>query len=167
MIAKASDEELAGREALAGQVRRELVAAGLPVVAEGLGSELASGAEVEVDPVDDAAGGVYIVWQESPRLRHCALRAFRLRQLDEPVLQHSYAIGAAMMEAIATILASAGFSVEDARNEYRPQQMRVLAAPPSGRQPTWQLRGDELTLPGWPQGATGDQPADFPAERRS
>lgn len=97
---------------------------------------MASGAEVGVDGGNDAAGGVFVGWQASPRLNHCASLAFRLRQLDEPVPQHSSAIGAAMMEAMAAILASAGFRVEDARDEYRPQQLRVLAGPPSGRRPT-------------------------------
>ncbi|WP_190344818.1 hypothetical protein [Streptomyces venezuelae] len=82
-------------------------------------------------------------------------RAFRLKELDAGVLRHASAVGAAMMEAMAAVLASAGFSVEDARDEYRPQQLRVIAGPPSGHEPVWQLRDDELPLPGWPDGAVG------------
>ncbi|XUL85585.1 hypothetical protein ACQ86D_01900 [Streptomyces galilaeus] len=60
-----------------------------------------------------------------PRQRECASRAFRLRLLDDPVLCHSSAIAAAMMQAMAAILASAGFAVEDAHDEYRSHQLRV------------------------------------------
>jgi hypothetical protein len=81
--------------------------------------------------------------------------ALDLKQLDVPVMRHSRAVGAAMMQAMATVLASAGFSVEDARDEYRPQQMRVLAGPPSQQQPVWPLRDDELTLPGWQDAPAG------------
>jgi len=130
-------------------VRNELAAAGLPVLAPGLDTILAGGAKVYVDYSADASGGVIVGWTASPRLRACASRAFRLKQLDEPVLRHSKAVGAAMMQAIAAVLSSAGFSVEDARDDYRPQELRVLAAPPSTQLPTWSLRDDELALPGW------------------
>ncbi|MFJ9565923.1 hypothetical protein ACIRQQ_38500 [Streptomyces fuscichromogenes] len=56
---------------------------------------------------------------------------------------------------MAAVLASAGFGVEAARNEYRPQQLRVLAGPPPGQQPGWSLRDDELTLPGWQDAPAG------------
>jgi hypothetical protein len=79
-----------------------------------------------------------------------------LTQLDEPVLQHSGAIKGAMMKAMAAIMESAGFRVEDAGDEYRPMQLRILAGPPPGRRPTWGLRDDELALPGWSQGTAGD-----------
>lgn len=150
-----SAEESAALEALAGKVRNELAAAGLPVFAPGLDPVLAGGAEVDIDDGADAAGGVFVAWQTSPRLRACARRAFRLKQLDEPVLRHSSAVGAAMMQAMAAVLASAGFSVEDARDEYRPQQLRVLAGPPSEQQPVWSLRDDELALSGWQDAPAG------------
>lgn len=60
-----------------------------------------------------------------------------------------------MMQAMAAVLASAGFSVEDARDEYRPQQLRVLAGPPSKQQPVWSLRDDELALSGWRDAPAG------------
>jgi hypothetical protein len=148
-------EQSAALEKLALRVRDELAAAGLSVVAPGLDPVLAGGAEVDIDDGDDAAGGVFVAWRASPRLRDCATRAFRLKQLDEPVLRHSSAVGAAMMQAMAQVLASAGFSVEDARDEYRPQQLRVLAGLASGQQPVWSIRDDELTLPGWQDGPTG------------
>jgi hypothetical protein len=49
-----------------------------------------------------------------------------------------------MVQAMATILTSAGFTVEDANDEYRPYQLRVVDEPASGM-PVWSLRDDELT----------------------
>ncbi|MFE7859948.1 hypothetical protein [Streptomyces sp. NPDC057403] len=149
MFERVSAEESAALQALARRVRNELAAAGLPVLAPGLDSDLAGGAEVDIDDGADAAGGVFVGWQASPRLQACARRAFGLKQLNEPVLRHSSAVGAAMMQAMAAVLSSAGFGVEDARDDYRPQQLRVLARPPSTQQPVWTLRDDELALPGW------------------
>ena len=155
MFERVGAEESAALEALAWKVRNELAAAGLPVVMPGLDPVLAGGAEVDTDDGADAAGGVFVAWQASPRLRACARRAFRVKQLDEPVLRHSSAVGAAMMKAMAAVLASAGFRVEDARDEYRPQQLRVVAGPPPEQQPVWSLRDDELTLPGWQDAPVG------------
>jgi hypothetical protein len=155
MFERVGAEESAALTKLARRVRDELAAAGLPVVAPELDPVLAGGAEVDIDDGDDAAGGVYVAWQASPRLRDCASRSFRLKQLDDPVLRHSTAVGAAMMQAMAAILTSAGFSVEDARDEYRPQQLRVLSGPPSGQPPVWSIRDDELTMPGWQDGPIG------------
>ncbi|MEU4091536.1 hypothetical protein [Streptomyces sp. NPDC026673] len=155
MFERVSAEELSALEALALEVRNELAAAGLPVLAPGMSPVLAGGAQVEVDGGADAAGGVFVGWHASPRVRDCASRAFRLKQLDAPILRHSSAVGAAMMQAMAAVLASAGFGVEDARDDYRPQELRVLTGPPSGQQPAWAIRDDELTLPGWQDASSG------------
>jgi hypothetical protein len=40
--------------------------------------------------------------------------------LDDPLLRHSSQIAAAMMQAMGAILTSAGFTVEEANDEYRP-----------------------------------------------
>ena len=156
MYERVSAEESAALEALAGKVRNELAAAGLPVRAPGMHPVLAGGAEVDVDDGAGAAGGVFVGWQVSPRLQACAGHAFGLKHLDEPVLRHSGAIGAAMLQAMAAVLESAGFTVEEARDEYRPQQLRVLTGPPAGQLPMWQLRDDELALPGWQAEAPAD-----------
>ncbi|MEU8465166.1 hypothetical protein [Streptomyces sp. NPDC029003] len=148
MFERVEAEESAALEALARKVRDELAAAGLPVLPAGLNPVLSGGAEVDVDDGADAAGGVFVGWQASPRSRACASHAFRTGHLDDPVVRHSSAIGIAMMQAMSAVLASAGFGVEDARDEYRPHQLRVLTGPPSGQPPTWQLRDDELARPG-------------------
>ncbi|MBA4866667.1 hypothetical protein H1V43_36300 [Streptomyces sp. PSKA54] len=136
-------------ERLASQVRNELAAAGLPVITHGLDPVLAGGAEVDIDDGADAAGGVFVGWLASPRVRASTSRAFRLRQLDDPLLRHSSAIAAAMMQAMAAILTSAGFTVEDANDEYRSHQLRVTNGPAPGNAPIWSLRDDEVPMPGW------------------
>lgn len=54
-----------------------------------------------------------------------------------------------MMQAMATILTSAGFTVEDANDEYHPHQLRVVTGSAPGKPPMWSLRDDELAMPGW------------------
>jgi|SRR5215469_12261983 len=149
MLERVSADELAGMEALARRVRNELATAGLPVPAPGLNPVLAGGAEVTVDPGADTAGGVFAGWAASPRLQECTSRALRLRLLDDPLLRHASQIAAAMMQAMATILTSAGFTVEAANDEYRPHQLRVKDGPAPGEPPPWSLRDDELAMPGW------------------
>jgi hypothetical protein len=82
MFETVSSDELAGMEALALRVRNELAAAGLPVLVPGLNPGLDSGAEVEVDPGADAAGGIFVGWSASPHLRECAVRAEPSRVAD-------------------------------------------------------------------------------------
>jgi hypothetical protein len=160
MFERVSAEESARQETLASRVRNELAAAGLPVVPPGLDRVLAGGVEVEVDDGADAAGGVYVGWLTSPRLQGCATRAFRLRRLNDPLLRHSSEIGAAMMQAMAIILTSAGYTVEDANDEYRSHQLRVIAGPTQGGAPMWALRDEEVTMPGWQSSGPSADSAD-------
>ncbi|MFF9500977.1 hypothetical protein [Streptomyces sp. NPDC014656] len=141
-------EESERQEALASRVRNELSAAGLPVLTPGLARVLANGAEAEVDDGADAAGGVYVGWLASPRLRECTGRAFRLRLPDDPLLRHSGEIGAAMTRSTAATLASTGFAVEDADDGYRSHPLRVTGGPARAA-PMWALRDDEVAVLGW------------------
>ncbi|AZM61756.1 MULTISPECIES: hypothetical protein [unclassified Streptomyces] len=155
MFERVSAEESEHREALASRVRNELAAAGLPVVTPGLNRVLAGGAAVEVDEGADAAGGVFVGWLTSPRLRECTSRAVRLRLLDDPLLHHSSEVAAAMMQAMAVILASAGFAVEDANDEYCSHQLRVTDGP-ARVVPMWALRDEEVAMPGWQAASPSD-----------
>ncbi|MFD7029603.1 hypothetical protein ACFWAR_16340 [Streptomyces sp. NPDC059917] len=148
MYERVGAEEQARREALALRVRGELAAAALPVLPPGLDPVLAGGAEVEADHGADPSGGVYIGWSAGPRMQLSTSRAFRLRLLDDPLLRHSGEIAAAMMRAMAAILTSAGWTVEEARGEYRSHQLRVISGPASVA-PLWGLRDDEVAMPGW------------------
>ena len=144
-------------EHVASAVRDELAAAGLEVVAPGLAPDLAAGAEVEVDLMNDTAGGVFIHWRVSPRLRTCAINALRHKRTDDPALSHNGAVQAAMAKAVSLILTSAGFSVDDADDEYRTFGLKVTAGPGEGIRPSWAIRDDELTLPGWATQNHADQ----------
>jgi hypothetical protein len=148
MFERVSADERAGMDVLASRVRDELAAAGLPVLAPGMDPALLGGAEVEVDDGDDAAGGVFVGWWASPRLRACTGRAIRLRELNDPLRRHSSEIAAAMMQAMAAVLSSAGFTVEDANDEYRSHQLRVVRGPGRGEPPMWSVRDDELAMRG-------------------
>lgn len=142
-------ETLSKLEHMAGAVRDELAAAGLQVVAPGLAPGLAVGAEVEVDAINDAAGGVFVQWRASPRLRTCAINALRHRRTDDPALHHNGAVQAAMAKAINLILTSAGFSAAEADDEYRPFGLKVAPGPGEGIRASWASRDDELLMPGW------------------
>jgi hypothetical protein len=158
MLEKVGADELARLETLARRVRSELSAAGLPVPAPGVAPVLTGGAEVLVDDGADTAGGVFARWSASPRLQACTSRAFRLRQLDDPLLRHSAQIKAAMMAAMAAILTSAGFTVQDAGDDYRPYELRVAGGPGPDIPPIWSLRDDEIAMAGQ-QASNPDQSA--------
>jgi hypothetical protein len=61
-----------------------------------------------------------------------------------------------MMQAMAAILTSAGFTVKDANDEYRPHQLRVVSGPVPGALPMWSLRDDEVATPGWKATSPGE-----------
>lgn len=134
---------------LAQCVRNELTAAGLPVLNGGTDSTLVGGAEVDVDLANDALGGVYVTWKATPRLRDCARHALAQQQLDAPVIGYSHAIGVAMAKAIAAVLAAAGYTVEDSRDEYNPDAVFVRRGLAKGELPMWALRDEELRPPAW------------------
>ncbi|WP_371615648.1 hypothetical protein [Streptomyces sp. NBC_00454] len=143
MFERVSFEESTRLEALAWRVRNELAAAGLPVVAPGMDPQLVGGAEVTFDDGADAGGGVWVEWKGSPRLWESTGRALRLQKLDDPVIGHCARVTAAMMRALDAVLTSAGFTVEDPKNEYRPFQLRVVARPGPFPPCTWESRGED------------------------
>jgi len=119
----------------------------------------AFGVYVSVAP--SPAGGVFVKWTASPRLHECTSRAFRLRRLNDPLLRHSAEVKAAMMRAMAAILISAGFTVQDADDAYRSYQLRVAAGPTPGVPPMWALRDDEVAMAG-KEASDPDQSASWP-----
>ena len=138
-----------GWERVASAVRSELAAAGLQVVVPGLAPKLAVGADVTIDPIDAAAGGVFIEWRASLQLTACAVTALRHERTNDPALRHNGVVQEAMAQAAALILSSAGFSVKDAEDEHRPFALKVTAGPGDDVVTSWATRADGLALPGW------------------
>jgi hypothetical protein len=118
----------AGWAQLAGGVLVELQLAGLPT---SLISDAAFsvGAEIEVDPGDDEAGGVFVTWRPDERLSGAAAESVRNGRFDDAVVQHSGSVALFMRNAIIEILKSAGFSVEPSMDDMRPLSAHVISAP--------------------------------------
>jgi hypothetical protein len=76
-------------------------------------------------------------------------------------LRHSAEVKAAMMPAMAAILTSAGFTVQDADDAYRSYQLRVAAGPTPGVPPMWALRDDEVAMAD-KEASDPDQSASWP-----
>jgi hypothetical protein len=51
-----------------------------------------------------------------------------------------------MMQAMAAILTSAGSTVQDADDDYRPYHLRVVDGPAPDVPPIWSLRDDEVAM---------------------
>jgi hypothetical protein len=138
---KASREVVVERERTAARVRDELVAAGLGATGSSavFGMLLGQGPEVTVDEGDDAAGGVVIRWQCHPVLRRRAMDAFAHGASGDTVFAHHAAVRQAMLAAITTVLASAGFEVVDNPDDMDPLTLRVVSAPDRDRALTWEL----------------------------
>jgi hypothetical protein len=119
------DEVNRALSALADQVLQSLKSTGLPVFHSNAGEDL-SGAEIEVDRGDDAAGGVYVSWRPDSQLVNDASDALLQGRLDDPVIRKSGAIKVAMKDAIGSVLAIFGFVVEDSGDDMRPVSVRVI-----------------------------------------
>src|SRR5215467_11288755 len=122
MLERADDEILARRKALSDRVFEELTAAGLPaVLANGQGrSLLAPGAQIVVDELADAGGGVWVRWETHFVLRADAKEALSADRKDDQVIRLAGAAANAMQAAIAGILAAAGHEVAKDANDMSP-----------------------------------------------
>ncbi len=140
MFEKASRAVVVERERTAARVRDELAAAGLGATGSGavFGMLLGQGPEVTVDEGDDAAGGVVIRWRCHPVLRQRAMDAFACGAAQDPAFVHHAAVQQAMLAAITTVLASAGFEVVDNPDDMDPMTLRVVSSPDRGTALTWE-----------------------------
>ncbi|WP_067812523.1 hypothetical protein [Actinomadura kijaniata] len=133
---KATPGTCRARDRLAAHARNALAAAGLPLMPSDLEVTLGSGAEIEVDYGADAAGGVYATWRLHPQLARAAAYAIGEETgEDDPALLFSGAVAVAMERALGAILTAAGFTVEEADDEYRPFTLRIVAGPAGGPDP--------------------------------
>ena len=124
MLERVDDTVLASWQRLAGHVRNELVAAGLPVGVDGRVKD--AGAVVDVDPFADDSGGVWVYWQAHPTLSDAAADAVQRGRLDDPAVQRLGAVAKIMQTALLALLGGAGYQVEDPGHEYRPYHLRVV-----------------------------------------
>ncbi|MFF7470959.1 hypothetical protein [Streptomyces sp. NPDC008092] len=113
---KASPDVIAARNALADKVCRELERSGLPAHrgdAERESSPETSGTRVHVDPSTD--GGVIVRWRTGEDLRAAALEILERGDFSgiPPALRHHETVVQCMAGALAGILASAGFEVQE------------------------------------------------------
>lgn len=129
----ADDEVLRRRHALAADVRDELSAAGLPVVAES--STLGAGVLVKVDPLDDeSGGGVVVNWNTHFMLRSAAMDALSEGQRDDPAINYSGTVSKIMLDAVADILETAGYTLLRDYNDMSPYSILVTG---QERGPSW------------------------------
>ncbi len=54
-------------------------------------------------------------------------------QLSDPIIEHSGTISLHMKDVMINILTSAGFKVEESRDNLRPFMVRVISGPPGGK----------------------------------
>ncbi|GAA1967535.1 hypothetical protein [Amycolatopsis minnesotensis] len=128
MTEKPEDPEIGYRlDALAGVVRSELTAAGLPVTPDDhpLGT---AGATVQVDRPD--LHGVLVHWHAHPILMDAGQAAwaddpFGEGEEYEAFGRQTKGIGHAMQEAMREILTVAGLEVVDTNNDYAPDELLV------------------------------------------
>jgi hypothetical protein len=123
---RATEDVLADRNKLADQVCQALRLAGLAAFRQP-NSDDAAGAEVEVDPGDDAAGGVFVTWNPHRTISEAVIENLQTGRLQAPVIQHSGAIASHMMNAMVGILRSAGFQADASDDDMRPMTVHVAS----------------------------------------
>jgi len=141
---KASRDVVVERERIAARVRDELAAAGLGATGSNtsFGMLLGQGPQVTADEGDDAAGGVVIRWQCHPVLRQRAMNAFARGAVQDPAFVHHALVQQAMLAAITTVLAPAGFEVVENPDDMVPLTLKVLSGPDRGAALTWEFPQD-------------------------
>jgi hypothetical protein len=142
MLERVSAEVMVERERMAGRVRDELAAAGLPIRPESMDSRLGQpGVEVSVDFWDTDAVPVSVDWRTSAPLLDAFSRIAPQDLLNRPASLHYRQVQEAMQQAMTTILTSAGFTVRNSVNGYAPFSLDVLDVPEM--KPVWRPITDE------------------------
>jgi hypothetical protein len=125
MPAPADATVLARREQIAARVRKDLAAAGLPLVVDD--AEFGqSGAHVYVDTLDDdSGGGVFVAWYADHVLRVAAMDAVREGRQGDRSIELAGKVSAVMQDAIAEILSEMGYTVVKNANDMAPFHLLV------------------------------------------
>ncbi|MGW4412745.1 hypothetical protein ACWEJ6_52785 [Nonomuraea sp. NPDC004702] len=109
---------------LAARLREDLEAAGFAFI----GHDSAAGVNVEIDPGNDPAGGVFVSWAVGPALVEQIRQPVLSGDLHSPAIRHLGVINEVMEQTLRVILTSAGHCVEPANDEYRPHALRVISS---------------------------------------
>jgi hypothetical protein len=123
---RADDDTLATRRDLADRVQAALTYAGLPACPSG-DTQVRSAAEVEVDEMNDEAGGVYVTWAPSADLLDAVVGSYADGRTDGPANESYFVITLAMRDVLMEVLRHCGFRVQ-AVDDYAMGPPRVLVS---------------------------------------
>ncbi|MEU2583029.1 hypothetical protein ABZ612_08715 [Streptomyces avermitilis] len=87
------------------------------------------GLEIDLDQVDDEAGGLWLTWELHPAVRQSVREAVQQGRTGDPVIQASVAVHERTAEAIVCMLTAAGYEAEQSDASHRPFAVRVLTGP--------------------------------------
>ncbi|MGW1066203.1 hypothetical protein ACWD4F_17005 [Streptomyces aureus] len=89
------------------------------------------GLVIDLDPVDDEAGGLWLTWELHPAVRQSVREAVQ-RRTGEAVIQASVDVHERTAEAIVCMLDVLGYEAERSDASHRPFAIRVLTGPGPG-----------------------------------
>lgn len=145
MVKFYSPEARSQQDFEARRLRDQLVAAGLPIAADGSDPYVQhAGVQVEVRPVDDDRVPIVVRWRPGTVLREAARTAVNdLRpdkqddwsRADPQSTAHTSRILRVMQRAIIDILVSAGYSARESTDAYDPFGVDILEHRPA--KPVW------------------------------
>ncbi|WP_172385606.1 hypothetical protein [Streptomyces sp. MNP-20] len=129
-FARASEEVLAVRHALAEQAVQALRRAGLPAFQDGeAGTEDRAGAAVQVDPdLETASAAVSVVWRCDPAMVQRAVDALTSGSLEAPNVRYPGTIGLHMQSPLIQILLASGIIATPDNDNMNPERVLVFGS---------------------------------------
>ncbi|MEV6891016.1 hypothetical protein [Kribbella sp. NPDC051137] len=126
-LERATDAEVAKRQAAAASMASALTRAGFAVhVAEGVGTSI-PGVEIVVDPFRaDEGGGVYVGWHVGGELVEDFSAPLLAQDWTHPALTLHGAIAEAMYDALMRVLVASGFDVVPTDNDMSPLSIKLI-----------------------------------------
>ncbi|MET7287919.1 hypothetical protein [Streptomyces sp. NPDC005573] len=125
-------DEIERLRQLAGAVKADLSRSGLVVRDAGEEPDRLTapgGLEIDVDEVDDEAGGLWLTWELHPSVRRSVREAVQQRRTGDPLIQASVDVHERTAEAIVCMLDALGYEAERSDASHRPFAVRVLTGP--------------------------------------
>jgi hypothetical protein len=128
---RAPDEVIAGWHEIAEKVRLSLEYAGIAAYLA-TGEPGRPGAEIEVDPGADDAGGVFVSWVRSGELIRAAVEAVKEGRQESPVVVFSESIARHMRDVMVEVLRLSGFQAVPYDDGLRLPSAKVVSGPAEG-----------------------------------